>query len=83
MGAVIATAVVALVVGFLAGLSVFRRSSRWCPACGSVLCCPDCPGQPSPGQVRAGAAAGEHAALRTARPWLRARTPDRCSAGRY
>lgn len=39
--------VVALAVGFLAGLVTFKRSLRWCPGCGAVLRCPECAGRPS------------------------------------
>ncbi|BFU46914.1 hypothetical protein [Krasilnikovia sp. MM14-A1004] len=31
----------ALAVGFLAGLLTFRQKSRWCPACGATLACPE------------------------------------------
>jgi hypothetical protein len=31
--------VAALLVGYLAGLLTFKRSNRWCPACGSSLVC--------------------------------------------
>jgi hypothetical protein len=44
MGVLSGVAVVALVVGFLAGFVTFRRSLRWCPGCGAFLRCPDCPG---------------------------------------
>src|SRR5262245_47429493 len=38
----IVVAVAALAFGFLAGFTTFKRSLRWCRACGSVLRCPDC-----------------------------------------
>jgi hypothetical protein len=41
------TAVVALLVGFLAGLLTFKRSLRWCRTCGLVLRCPECGGRRS------------------------------------
>jgi len=37
----------AVVLGFLAGLLVLKRSSQWCPACGETLRCTRCAGQPS------------------------------------
>jgi NADH pyrophosphatase NudC (nudix superfamily) len=37
--AYIGMAVAALVVGFAAGLLTFKRSNRWCPACGHPLIC--------------------------------------------
>ncbi len=46
MGYVIA-ALSALLLGFVAGLVTLKRSSRWCPACGAVLRCTECAGQPS------------------------------------
>gem|GEM_PF-2758140 len=50
--ACVLTASAALALGFFAGLLTFTRSSRWCPACGRVLCCPVCPGRPTPNEVR-------------------------------
>jgi hypothetical protein len=35
------TALMASIVGFGAGLSLFRRSLSWCRTCGSVLICAD------------------------------------------
>ncbi len=32
------------VLGFLAGLTTFRRSLRWCRECGETLRCPLCTG---------------------------------------
>jgi hypothetical protein len=32
----------ALLVGFIAGLVTYRKSRRWCTACGATLHCPDC-----------------------------------------
>lgn len=29
-------------LGWLSGLWTFKRSQRWCPACGRTLKCPDC-----------------------------------------
>lgn len=37
----------AVLLGFLAGLLLLRRSSQWCPACGETLRCTRCAGQPS------------------------------------
>jgi hypothetical protein len=34
--------VMALIVGFAAGLLTFKRASHWCPVCGATLRCPDC-----------------------------------------
>jgi hypothetical protein len=51
MGYVV-TVVVSLVLGFIAGLSTFQRSQRWCPSCGSGLFCMHCAGQPTPRRVR-------------------------------
>lgn len=36
----IATA--AAIVGFLAGFTTFKRSMRWCKACGAGLTCAHC-----------------------------------------
>jgi len=33
--------VVAVILGFLAGLLSFRQKSRWCPGCGATFSCPD------------------------------------------
>lgn len=33
-----------LLVGFLAGFAVFKRSLLWCRACGSTLTCSVCTG---------------------------------------
>jgi hypothetical protein len=37
----------ALMLGFLAGFLVLKRSSRWCPECGNSLRCVRCAGQPT------------------------------------
>lgn len=42
----------ALLVGFIAGLVTYRKSRRWCTACGATLRCPDCAERLS-GRVRA------------------------------
>jgi predicted RNA-binding protein with PUA domain len=42
-----ATTVVALLLGFLAGLLTFKRTLRWCRTCGLVLRCPECGGRRS------------------------------------
>jgi hypothetical protein len=39
--------IVALVVGFIAGFALFRRSQQWCPGCGSALRCMRCAGYPT------------------------------------
>jgi hypothetical protein len=36
------SALMASMVGFGAGLLLFRRSLSWCRTCGSVLSCADC-----------------------------------------
>ncbi len=41
-----------VLVGFLAGLLTFKRSSRWCPLCGTTLSCASCPGRPTPSEAR-------------------------------
>lgn len=46
------TAIVAIILGFLAGLLTFKHKQRWCPGCGSALRCVQCPGQPTPDQAR-------------------------------
>lgn len=38
------TVVVALLLGFLAGLLSFKVKSRWCASCGMVKSCPRCAG---------------------------------------
>lgn len=40
----------ALVVGFAAGFITFRRSLRWCPACGAGLRCIECTCRPAGGR---------------------------------
>ncbi len=37
----------ALLLGFVAGLVTLKRSSHWCPACGAVVRCTECAGQPT------------------------------------
>ena len=34
--------ILALVVGWLAGMVTHRRAERWCPVDGSMLTCPRC-----------------------------------------
>lgn len=36
--------IVAILLGFLAGLLSFRVKTRWCTTCGSVKSCPTCAG---------------------------------------
>jgi hypothetical protein len=40
---IVLAAISALVLGFLAGLSTFKRSLMWCRICGSTLRCTVCP----------------------------------------
>ena len=47
------TAAVALVLGFIVGMATLKRSTHWCPACGSVLRCVDCAGRPTAQEMRA------------------------------
>ena len=49
-----------LVVGFLAGLLAFRRTERWCPHCGAVARCPECPDHPTPNEARLAIAIRRH-----------------------
>lgn len=58
MIALMAAATAALVVGFLAGFVTFKRSLRWCPGCGAVLRCPECPRHRPPYPVGRTAGAG-------------------------
>ena len=48
----VVTVAVSMLVGFLAGVVAFKRTERWCPGCGATLKCVDCPGNPSPDEVR-------------------------------
>lgn len=52
MGMMVVTAVVALTLGFIAGLVALKRSSQWCPGCGDPLRCTRCAGQPTPHETR-------------------------------
>jgi len=36
--------ILAMLVGYLAGLLSFKAKSRWCTECGSIKCCPRCAG---------------------------------------
>lgn len=56
MFVLIAVATTALTVGFMVGFVTFKRSLQWCPGCGAVLCCPECPRHPLryPGLLVAG-----------------------------
>lgn len=38
---------IGVLIGFPAGLLVFRRSNRWCPSCGYTLQCASCSGRPA------------------------------------
>lgn len=42
----------AVTTGFLAGLLTFRRTGKWCPCCGAVARCPECPTHPTPNEAR-------------------------------
>jgi len=42
VGAIGASVVVSLVVGWIAGMCTRKRSERWCPADGSELACLEC-----------------------------------------
>jgi hypothetical protein len=42
MGYAIAAVIIALMLGFGAGLMTFKRSSMWCPGCGKTLRCDAC-----------------------------------------
>ena len=33
---------IALILGLVIGFCTFKRSNRWCPACGHVLRCESC-----------------------------------------
>jgi hypothetical protein len=39
---VIGSAALALVLGYVAGFVMFRRSLRWCPICGAGTSCVEC-----------------------------------------
>lgn len=43
---------VGLVIGFAAGFLLVKRSTRWCPSCGSDLKCTRCTGNPTLREVR-------------------------------
>ncbi|HZN73664.1 MAG TPA: hypothetical protein VFC00_18495 [Micromonosporaceae bacterium] len=43
--AVVGLVALALLIGFAAGFVTFRRSLRWCPACGAGLRCVECAGR--------------------------------------
>ncbi len=50
--------ILAMLLGFLAGLLSFKVKNRWCPICGAVKVCPTCagwtkPAGPPPSQGRA------------------------------
>jgi hypothetical protein len=40
--ALMIAALMAMLLGFLAGLLTYRRSLVWCGTCGSTLTCADC-----------------------------------------
>ena len=37
----------------IVGMATLKRSTHWCPACGSVLRCVDCAGRPTAQEMRA------------------------------
>lgn len=43
------TVILAVLLGFLAGLLSFKVKSRWCPDCGTVKRCSQCAGRAAPG----------------------------------
>lgn len=46
------TGAVGLLLGFGLGFLTLVRTGRWCPACGLAVRCLECPGQPTPTEVR-------------------------------
>ncbi len=42
------TVIVALMLGFAAGLLTFKRSCQWCPVCGAVKSCLECTARSAP-----------------------------------
>lgn len=42
MNLLLVAVIPALLVGFVAGFVTYRKSRRWCVACGATLSCPDC-----------------------------------------
>jgi hypothetical protein len=50
--AYLGTLIIAIVVGFLAGFMLFKRSHNWCPGCGTNLRCTQCAGQPTAHEAR-------------------------------
>jgi hypothetical protein len=55
------TTLVALLIGFLAGLLTFKQKSQWCPGCGATKRCPDaaCAGEAAGNQEIGRRADGE------------------------
>lgn len=53
-------AVMALLIGFMAGLLTFKRSERWCPNCGNGLICGRCTAAPPLPRDQAHATSGHH-----------------------
>jgi hypothetical protein len=51
---VVVAVVVALVLGFFAGFFTFKRSLVWCPACGGVKRCRQCPPRSWKAELAAG-----------------------------
>jgi len=56
--AYVGTLIVVLVVGFVAGFALFKRSHSWCPGCGTALRCTQCAGQPTAHEARESIGAG-------------------------
>jgi len=50
--AYLACLILAVVVGFVAGFALLKRSHRWCPGCGAALRCLECTGQPTAHHVK-------------------------------
>jgi hypothetical protein len=82
------TVVLAVLLGFLAGLLSFKVKSRWCSICGAVKSCPRCAGwagsvvsQGLSGGVSTGersrAAGGARAVFRGAPSYCRVLTRNR------
>jgi hypothetical protein len=74
------TVVLAMLLGFLAGLLSFKVKSRWCTECGMVKSCPVCAGWADPG-ARRGSSGSTTAAERSRgtgrRRWAGVRTDGR------
>lgn len=47
MAGYVAATLVALTIGFVIGMTLFKRSNRWCPHCGHTLTCTGCSYRPA------------------------------------